>query len=98
MCGFLSNVQVEFGLAITAGSVETWREILAGLQPVRSRFVDALERRDAKQAMALAAEFHATANRLVTSLPQAEKFRKSDPQLESLLTAVVGGMNRATAA
>jgi GntR family transcriptional repressor for pyruvate dehydrogenase complex len=98
ICGFLSNVQVEFAMAVTEGSVETWREILAGLQPVRSRFVDALERRDAKQAAALASEFHATANRLVTSLPQAERFRNSDPQLENLLSSVVSGMDRAAAA
>lgn len=94
ICGFLANVQVAFAMEITDGSIDCWRTILNGLHDVRSKFVEAIERRDAKAATALAHEFHAEAVRLITSMPRAQEVRISDPQLGALLSSVVNGMPR----
>lgn len=94
ICGYLANVQVAFAMEITEGSIGSWREILDGLQDIRTNFVNAIERRDTKAGMALAHDFHAEAMRLVTSMPRAREVRISDPQLGNLLTSVVTGMPR----
>jgi GntR family transcriptional regulator, transcriptional repressor for pyruvate dehydrogenase complex len=94
ICGFLSNLQVSFATTVAEGSVDTWRSILDPLQPVRLRFVDALERRDAKNAPLLAREFHAEAARQVTSLPKAQAIGISDPAMGALLSSVVESMAR----
>jgi GntR family transcriptional repressor for pyruvate dehydrogenase complex len=92
ICAFLSNVQTEFAMTVTEGSTDAWRSILSELQPVRGRFLDALERRDARAAPTVAREFHAEAARLINSLPKAQEVRIADPQLGALLSSIVGGM------
>jgi GntR family transcriptional repressor for pyruvate dehydrogenase complex len=94
ICGFLANVQVAFAMETTSGSIECWREILDGLQNLRGRVVDAIERRDAKAAASLTQEFHVEAMRLITSMPKAQEVRISDPKLGALLSSVVNGMPR----
>jgi GntR family transcriptional repressor for pyruvate dehydrogenase complex len=94
ICGFLANVQVAFAIEITGGSIEAWREILDGLEDVRGRFVQAIERRDVKASTAIAEEFHAEAIRRIMSLPKAREVRLADPQLATLMSSVVKGMRR----
>lgn len=95
ICGFLSNVQVAFAIEITGGSLASWRDILQALHEVRSRLVEAIERRDSKAAAKSAKEFNAEVVRLITSLPRAQEVRIADPQLRALLSSVVGTMSRA---
>lgn len=94
ICGYLANVQVAFAMEITGGSLDCWHEILDGLQEIRDRFVDAIARRDARAAGALAQDFHNEAIRLITSMPRAQEVRISDPQLGALLSSVVNAMPR----
>lgn len=92
ICDFLSDVQVEIAREVAEDSLVAWRSILDELQPVRMRFVDAVERRDARAAGARAREFHAEAVRAITTLPKAQEVRLTDPRLKVMLASVVNRM------
>lgn len=96
MCGFLANIQTEFAVEVADGSAQAWEKILGGLQAIRMRFVESIERRDAGGAVALAAEFHAEASALVGSLPKAREVHLSDPQLGLLLSTIVDRLTKAS--
>ena len=92
ICDFLSDVQVEVAREVTEGSVVVWKSIVDELQPARMRFVEALERRDARAAPQRAREFHAQTIRSITSLPRAREVRLSDPRLKAMLSSIVDRM------
>lgn len=92
ICDFLADVQVEVAREVAGDSVVVWKAIMDGLQPARLRFVEALERRDAKAASLRAREFHTETIRSITSLPRAREVRLSDPRLRAMLSSVVERM------
>lgn len=91
---FLADVQAEFALMVTDSAVDATRAMLVAVQPLRMRFVDAIERRDEKAALALAHEFHQESARRLASLPNARSARIGGPQLGSLLSAVVADLSQ----
>lgn len=94
ICDFLSDVQIEVAREVAGDALVAWVAIIEGLQDKRTRFVAAIERRDARNAILLAREFHVEAIRTITSLPRAQEVRLSDPRLGALLSQVVGRMGR----
>jgi GntR family transcriptional regulator, transcriptional repressor for pyruvate dehydrogenase complex len=83
ICDFLADVQAEFALEVAAGSLDIWREMLGGLQQLRLRFVEALERRDAKAACRLAREFHAHAIERLSNESKSRDVRIRTPRIGS---------------
>lgn len=98
ICDFLSDVQVEIAREVAEDSLVAWKAIIDELQPARMRFLQAVERRDARAASLRAREFHAEAIRSITSLPKAQEVRLSDPRLKAMLSSVVERMGRGAAA
>lgn len=94
ICDFLSDVQIEVARELAGESLDLWKAILGGLQDPRMRFVEAIERRDDKAATRCARAFHDEAIRIITSLPEAQAGRLSDPRLEGMLSKVVNRMDR----
>jgi len=96
ICDFLADVQIEVAREVADESIVLWIAILGELQAARMRFVEAIERRDAKASTRLGRAFHDETIRLITSLPKAQAGRLSDPRLDAMLSKVVNRMDRAS--
>jgi len=89
LCIFLSNLQLELALKAVEASLPIWQSVLAQLQPARHALVNAVADGKADEAAQRADVFAREAAALITSLPRIQQVRGADPDLSSLIAAVV---------
>ena len=94
ICGFLSDLQVEFAIRIAGDSIDVWRTMFTGLHPFRLRIVDSIERRNAKSAARYTREFHAEAIRIITAMPGARDMKIEGRHLSSMWSSAVSDISK----
>lgn len=85
---FLSGIQIGFTRELVGQTLESTRATVAQLAPERRALLNAIKAHKGKKARDAAIAYHEQAIEVITSLPQAQQARFTDPALSDFLASL----------
>jgi GntR family transcriptional repressor for pyruvate dehydrogenase complex len=90
ICAFLGELQVELAVELAKrGEFPQLQEVATALQNDRVAVVEAIEARDPARAVRVTRAYHDHALELITSSPETQQVRVSDPSYSRLISSLM---------
>jgi len=90
LCRIISSMQIGVAVELSRASGDVWGSIPRALHAERMAIVEAIEARDAVEAVRLVRDYHESLIERIQASPGAAKLRDVDPGLTRLLSSWLG--------